>query len=64
MHEAAHHHLLRPVRRHALDALCAQMKEIGYQGLEVACQSHVDVWKIVEDPDYRARSSRPWSATA
>ena len=38
-----------------LDALCAQMKEIGYQGLEVACQSHVDVWKIVEDPDYRAR---------
>ncbi len=36
-----------------LEDLCRQMHEIGYEGLEVACQSHIDVEKIVSSAEYR-----------
>lgn len=36
-----------------LETLCREMHEMGYQGLELACQSHINVWKIVSSPDYR-----------
>lgn len=37
----------------SLEDLCKTMHEIGYQGLEVACQSHINVWKINTDSAYR-----------
>lgn len=36
-----------------LEALCEQMRAIGYQGFELATQAHIDVWKTVEDAAYR-----------
>ena len=36
-----------------LETLCAKMHELGYEGLEVATQAHVDVYKIVSDAQYR-----------
>lgn len=35
-----------------LEELCKTMKAIGYDGLELACQSHIDVFRIVNDPEY------------
>lgn len=36
-----------------LEELCRSMKEIGYDGFELATQSHIDVNGIVNDPAYR-----------
>ena len=36
-----------------LEELCRSMKEIGYDGFELATQSHIDVNGIVNDPEYR-----------
>ena len=44
-----------------LEALCRQLRQIGYQGLELACQAHIDVWKIVEDENYRAQFQKTLS---
>lgn len=35
------------------ETLCKTMHEIGYEGLELATQAHIDVEKIVNDPAYR-----------
>ena len=35
------------------EALCKTMHDIGYDGLEIATQAHVDVERIVADPAYR-----------
>ena len=35
------------------EELFRAMHEIGYDGLEIATQSHIDVQKIVNDPQYR-----------
>ena len=37
----------------SLEELCRTMKAIGYDGFELAAQSHVDVFRIVNDPVYR-----------
>lgn len=37
----------------SLEQVCATMHKIGYQGLELASQSHIDVWKINTSADYR-----------
>ena len=37
----------------SLEELCRTMKAIGYDGFELAAQSHVDVFRIVNDPAYR-----------
>lgn len=36
------------------EKLCATMHEMGYEGLELATQAHIDVNRIVNDPEYRA----------
>lgn len=36
-----------------LEELCRLMHGIGYEGLELACQSHIDVDKIVSSGSYR-----------
>lgn len=36
-----------------LEELCRAMHEMGYDGFELAAQAHVDVWRVVDDPDYR-----------
>ncbi len=36
-----------------LEELCRLMHGIGYEGLELACQSHIDVDKIVSSASYR-----------
>lgn len=36
-----------------LEELCRVMHELGYEGLELATQAHIDVNKIVNDPEYR-----------
>lgn len=38
----------------SLEELCREMHAIGYQGLELACQAHIDVEKIVSSPAYLA----------
>ncbi|MFV0411782.1 MAG: sugar phosphate isomerase/epimerase family protein [Oscillospiraceae bacterium] len=38
-----------------LDELCRQMEGIGYQGLELAAQAHIDVNQVVTSPEYTAR---------
>lgn len=35
-----------------LEEVCRRMHELGYEGLELACQSHIDVDRIVNDPAY------------
>ncbi len=35
-----------------LEAFCQMASEIGYQGVELACQAHVDVDRIVDDDAY------------
>ncbi|MDD3213637.1 MAG: TIM barrel protein, partial [Eubacteriales bacterium] len=35
------------------EALCRTMHDIGYEGLEIATQSHIDVERIVSDAEYR-----------
>ena len=35
-----------------LEELCRVMHELGYEGLELATQAHIDVYKIVNDPEY------------
>ena len=40
-----------------LEELCRSMKEIGYDGFEIATQAHVDINRIVNDADYR----RQWT---
>lgn len=37
----------------SLEKLCETMHGIGYEGLELASQAHIDVEKIVNDPLYR-----------
>ena len=37
----------------SLEELCRVMKEIGYDGFELASQSHIDVNRIVNDKAYR-----------
>ena len=37
----------------SLERLCGEMKKIGYDGFELACQSHIDVDQIVHNPAYR-----------
>lgn len=37
------------------EALFRTMHEIGYDGLEIATQSHIDAERIVSDADYRAQ---------
>lgn len=37
------------------EALFRTMHEIGYDGLEIATQAHIDVERIVSDADYRAQ---------
>ncbi|MCI8594422.1 MAG: sugar phosphate isomerase/epimerase [Oscillospiraceae bacterium] len=37
-----------------LEELCKQMSTIGYDGLELACQSHIDVRKALSDDQYVA----------
>ena len=37
------------------EELCRTMHALGYEGLELAAQAHIDVWRIVDDPDYRAQ---------
>ena len=43
----------------ALDQLCASMKAIGYDGFELAAQSHIDVNGIVNDSEYRRQFLKP-----
>jgi len=38
-----------------LEELCALASGIGYEGIEVACQSHVDVHKVLEEDGYAER---------
>lgn len=38
----------------SLEDLCREMHDIGYEGLELATQSHIDINAIVNDPAYRA----------
>ena len=35
------------------EELCRTMSEIGYDGLELACHTHLDAYKYVSDADYR-----------
>ena len=35
-----------------LEELCRVMHDLGYEGLELATQAHIDVNKIVNDPEY------------
>ncbi|MDD7173713.1 MAG: sugar phosphate isomerase/epimerase [Clostridiales bacterium] len=35
------------------EELCRTMHGLGYEGLELAAQSHIDVERIVSDPEYR-----------
>lgn len=35
------------------ETLCEKMHELGYEGLELASQSHIDVRRIIADPAYR-----------
>lgn len=35
-----------------LEELCKLVSGIGYEGIEIACQSHVDVHKVLEDDTY------------
>lgn len=36
------------------EELCKTMSGLGYDGLEIACHTHLDAHKYVEDPAYRA----------
>ncbi|MFV0254707.1 MAG: sugar phosphate isomerase/epimerase family protein [Erysipelotrichaceae bacterium] len=36
----------------SLDELCQKMSDIGYQGLELAVQAHLDVTRIIEEKEY------------
>ncbi len=36
----------------SLEDLCKQVKNIGYEGIEVACHAHVDVQRVVSDDKY------------
>lgn len=36
----------------SLEELCQLTSSIGYDGIEVACQSHIDVHKVLEDDNY------------
>lgn len=38
-----------------LPELLPVLHNMGYQGIEIACQSHLDVNAVVNDPDYRER---------
>ncbi len=38
-----------------LETLCLEMHKIGYQGLELACQAHVDVNQVVSSPEYTTK---------
>ena len=38
-----------------LEELCKLVSGIGYEGIEIACQSHVDVHKVLEDDAYAAQ---------
>ena len=37
-----------------LETLCEKTHALGYDGFEIATQSHVDVYRIVSDEKYRA----------
>ena len=39
----------------SLEELCKLCQSIGYDGIEIACQAHVDIHKILEDEQYLAR---------
>lgn len=36
----------------SLEELCRQVSNIGYEGIEAACHSHVDIYKVINDDDY------------
>lgn len=36
----------------SLEELCKLTSSIGYDGIEIACQSHIDVHKVLEDDNY------------
>lgn len=36
------------------EELCRQMHEIGYDGLEIACHTHLDAHKYISDAEYRS----------
>jgi len=38
----------------SLEEICRDMSAIGYDGLEIACHTHLNTRKYVEDPDYRS----------
>ncbi len=38
----------------SLEEVCRSMSEIGYDGLEIACHTHLDVHRYVEEEAYRA----------
>ena len=35
-----------------LDELCKLASDIGYEGIEIACQAHVDIHKVLDDNTY------------
>lgn len=37
----------------SFEEVCRSMSEIGYDGLEIACHTHLDAHKYVSDPEYR-----------
>ena len=39
----------------SLEELCRLVSSIGYEGIEVACQAHINVHKVLEDDAYVAQ---------
>ena len=39
----------------SLEELCKLVSSIGYEGIEVACQAHINVHKVLEDDAYVAQ---------
>ena len=36
----------------SLEELCKLVSSIGYEGIEIACQAHINVHKVLEDDAY------------
>ena len=39
----------------SLEELCKLVSSIGYEGIEIACQAHINVHKVLEDDAYVAQ---------